>query len=79
MDSGCLELEENVCLKLWVKLGCSPRCTEIKPKWHLDRQVAGSDFLNTRARHDAQKKSVFSLVANLGGFGLLRIGENVCL
>ena len=74
MDSACLEMEEKVCLKLWVKLGCSPRCTQIVPKWHLDGQVAGRDFFNTRVRCDAHQKSPFSPGANLGGFGLLRNG-----
>ena len=36
----CLEMEENICLTLWVKLGCSPRCTQIVPKWHLDGPCA---------------------------------------
>ena len=44
------------------------------PKWHLDGQVAGSGFFNTRVRRDAQKKPPFSPGANLGGFGLLRNG-----
>ena len=60
MDSACLEMEENICLKLWVKLGCSPRSTQIVPKWHLDGQLAGTDFFNTRARRDTQKKFPFS-------------------
>ena len=74
VDSACLEMEEKVCLKLWVKLGCSPRCTQIVPKWYFDGQVAGRDFFNTRVRCDAHQKSPFSPGANLGGFGLLRNG-----
>ena len=42
-------------------------------KMHLDGQVAGSDFFNTHARRDAQKKSPFLPRANLGGFGLLKL------
>ena len=36
-------------LKLWVKLGCSPRHTQIAPTWHLAGQLAGPDFFNTPA------------------------------
>ena len=74
MDSAFLEMEENVCLKLWFKVGCSLRHTQIVPKWHLDGQLAGTDFFNTRARCDAEKKFPFLPGANLGGFGLLRNG-----
>ena len=69
MDSACLEMEENVCLKLWFKVGGSPQHTQIVPKWHLDGQPAGTNFCNTRARRDAQKKFPFSLGADLAGFG----------
>ena len=67
-------MEENVCLKLWFKVGCSPRHTQIVPKWHLDGQPAGTDFFNTRAHRGAQKKFLFSPEANFGGFGLLSNG-----
>ena len=74
MDSVDLEMEENVSLKLWVKLRCSPRYTQIVPKWHLDGQLAGTDFFNTRAWHNAQKKFPSLPGAGLDGFGLLRNG-----
>ena len=32
---------------------------QIVPKWHLDGQLAGTDFFNTRARRDAQKRFPF--------------------
>ena len=35
VDSGCLEMEEKVYLKLWVKLGCATLFTQIVPKWHF--------------------------------------------
>ena len=69
LDSVCLEMEENVCLKLWVKLGCSLRYTQIVPKWHLDSQLAGTDVFNMRTRHDTQKKVSVFAGTNLGGFG----------
>ena len=79
VDLACLEMEENVCLKLWVKLGCSPQCTPIVQKSHLDGHMAGSDFSHTHARGATRgatrkKKPPFSPGANLGGFGLLRNG-----
>ena len=67
--------EEDACLKLWVKLGCSPRYTQIVPKWHLDGQLARTDFSNTQARRNAQKSIRFSRERILCGFGLLRNGE----
>ena len=76
MDLACLEMEENACLKLWFKVGCSPRHTQIVPKWHLDGQPTGTDFFNTRVRRDARKKFPFLPGANLGGFGLLSNGGN---
>ena len=61
MDLACLEMEENVCLKLWVKIGCSPQCTPIVQKSHLDGHMARMDFSHTRARRDVQKTaSVFA-------------------
>ena len=40
MDLVCLEMHEKVYLNLWVKLGCTPRRTQIVPKWHLAGQLA---------------------------------------
>ena len=37
-------------LKLWVKLGCSPRFTQMVPKWALAGQLAGTDFGNACKR-----------------------------
>ena len=48
-----------MCLKLWVNLGGSPRCTETVPKWHLVGQLAGTNFFNMRARRGAQKNFRF--------------------
>ena len=48
-------------LKLWVKLGCSPRYTQMVPKWHLSGQLVGSDFFTMRMQHDTQKMFLFSL------------------
>ena len=53
---------------------CSLRYTQIVPKWHLDGQLAGTDFFNTRGRRDAHKKFPFLPGANSDGFGLLRNG-----
>ena len=59
VDSACLEMEEKVYFKLWVQPGCSPRYTQIVPKWHLAGQLAGTDFFNTRSRRDAHKHFCF--------------------
>ena len=45
-------------LELWVKLRCSPRCTQMVSKWHLAAQLAGTDFFITRARRAPQKTLV---------------------
>ena len=79
MDSACLEMQENVFLKLWVKLGCSPRCSQMVPKWHLDRQVAGSYFFNTRVRRDAQTRFRFRRERVWLDSACLEMQENVCL
>ena len=71
MDSACFKVDEKVYFKLWVKLGCTPRRTQIVPKWHLASQLAGSDFFNTGRQHDAQQKCLFSAGLKLGGFGFL--------
>ena len=62
MDSACLEMEENVCLKLWVMLSCSPRYTRIVSEWQLDGQLAATDFFNTHAyaAQRAKNMSVFT-------------------
>ena len=41
--------------RLHRKLGCSPRYTQMVPKWRLAGQCAGTDFFSTRARRDAQQ------------------------
>ena len=40
-------------LAIWVKLGCSPRYTQMVPKWHLAGHLARTDFLQHAhvARH----------------------------
>ena len=53
VDPACLEMEEKVYFKLWVKLECSPQQTQIVPKWHFAGQLARTDFFNTRARSSA--------------------------
>ena len=61
MDLACSEMEENVCFKLWFKVGCSPRHTQIVPKWHLDGQRAGADFFqHPRAVRRAKKVSILA-------------------
>ena len=47
------------CVSDWVKLGYSPQYTQIVPKWHLAGRLAGTDFFNTRARHNRQKNFGF--------------------
>ena len=64
-DSACFKMEKKVHLKVWVKLGCSPRCTKIVPKWHFAGQLAGTDFFNARARGARRAKMFrFSPAAN---------------
>ena len=59
-------------LKLWVKLGCSPRYTQMVPKWHLAGQLAGTDAFNTRARCNSQTSFRFPW----SEFGWIRLAEN---
>ena len=72
-------MQENVCLKLWVKLGCSPRCTQMVPKWHLDGQVARTDFFNARAQRGAQKNFHFRRERRWVDSTCSEMQENVCL
>ena len=37
----------KVRLELWVKLGDSPRYTQMVPKWHVAGQPAETEFFNT--------------------------------
>ena len=57
MGSACLEMGEKVYLKSWFKVACSPRFSQIVPKWHLGGQPAGRDFFNIRVRCNTQKSS----------------------
>ena len=57
VDLGCLTMEEKVHLKLSIKLGCSPRYTQLVPKWHLAGQLARTIFFNTC---DVQNSLVFA-------------------
>ena len=59
VPSACFKMGENACWKLWVRLGCSPRYTQIVPEWDLAGQLAGSHFFNTCTRRDAQTSSRF--------------------
>ena len=43
MELACLKMGGYVHLKLWVKLGCSPRYTKIVPEWPLASQLVPSD------------------------------------
>ena len=74
MDSAGLEMEEKVHFKLWVKPGCSPRCTQIVPNGTWMAKWLDVIVLNTHARRGAQTKSLFLPGANLDGFGLLKKG-----
>ena len=59
MGAASLKMEEQVCLKLWVKLGCSRQHTQIVPKWQLAGQLAGTDFVNTDVQCAAQRSFHF--------------------
>ena len=61
------------------RVGCSPRCSQMVPKWHLDGKVAGSDFFNTRARCDAQKSFRFRRERSWVDSACLEMQGNVCL
>ena len=76
---ACLAMQEYVSLKFKFKVECSPRHAQIVPKWHLDGQPGGTDFLSTCAWHDTQKKFPFLLGANTGTFRLLRNGGSCML
>ena len=79
-DSACLEEEENVSLKFWVKQGCSLRCTQIVPKWPLHGQVAGSDFYDYAcAAHHAQNITFFRREQIWVGSGCLEMEDNAFL
>ena len=61
-----------------VKLGCSPQCTQIVPKWHLAGQLPGTDFFNAHVRRDAQKKSSFSNVCESCSPKNRRVWQKLC-
>ena len=54
VDSACSTTGQRVHVKSRVRLGCSPRYTQIVPKWPLAGHLARGDFLNTRVRRDTQ-------------------------
>ena len=51
----------------------------IVPKWHLDGQLARTDFFNVRVRRGAQKKFPFSQDGIWVDLACLEMEENVCL
>ena len=58
MQTSVLALEEKVYLALKVELGCSPRHTQMVPKWHLAGQLAGTEVFHCVCVRGVTRKKV---------------------
>ena len=76
MDLACWKM---ACLKLRVKLGCSPQHTQMVPKMALGWQTGLNKFLQHARAVRCGKMFLFSPGANFGGTACLGTGKKVRL